>query len=245
MDKDSGPSIRIGTSGWHYAHWRGRFYPPALAVDAMLGHYAQHFDTVEINNTHYRLPAPSVFAGWRATVPPGFVFAVKASRYLTHFHRLKPPFDRYDRFFNGIRGLGETLGPVLFQLPPTFRRDDERLRDFLRAVPSDLQPVFEFRHASWEVAAAQELLEHLGAGLCVTDLGGHLSPVAATGALAYVRLHGPGQKYTGSYGDRSLDGWAERARAWQAEGRRVFIYFDNDDKAMAVGDALRLKERLE
>ena len=238
-------AIHVGTSGWHYDHWRGLFYPPGLPAAAMLGYYAGRFSTVEINYTHYRLPSAKAFDGWRQAVPAGFVFAVKASRQITHFRRLKPPFASYGPFFDGIARLGAALGPVLFQLPPNFRRDDDRLDAFLAALPAGLRAVVEFRHPSWEVAAVQALLAARGAALCVTDLSGHLSPVAATAPFAYVRLHGPEEAYTGSYDDAALDRWARRARRWQAEGRQVFVYFDNDDRAMAVTDALRLKARLE
>ncbi len=236
--------VRIGTSGWHYAHWRGPFYPERLPAGVMLGYYARHFDTVEVNNTHYCLPRPAVIEAWRDAVPAGFVFAVKASRYITHFHRLNPPFQRYGRFFEGIGGLGDRLGPVLFQLPPAFRRDDGRLDAFLGGLPISLRAAVEFRHPSWECAAVMELLACHDVALAVTDLGGRLSPVQATASFAYVRLHGPRQAYTGSYDDRALDDWSRQIRAWVAEDRQVFVYFDNDDKAMAVGDALRLKSRL-
>lgn len=233
--------IRIGTSGWSYPHWRGIFYPKGVSTDGMLSFYAGRFDAVEINATHYRLPPSAVFDGWRAAVPQGFLFAVKASRYLTHFYRLKPPFDRYERFFDGVARLGGALGPVLFQLPPRFGRDDERIVAFLAALPKGFLPVLEFRHLSWETPEVAAILERHGAGLCVTDLAGHQSPLAATGAVAYVRLHGPYRAYTGSYDDAALVRWARQARSWEAEGRAVYVFFDNDDKAMAVGDAERLK----
>lgn len=239
-----GVLIRIGTSGWHYPHWRGFFYPADLPSSRMLAFYSAHFDVVEINVTHYRLPPPDVLESWCRAVPDGFTFAVKASRYLTHFHRLKPPFERYDRFFKGIEGLGDALGPVLLQLPPRFARDDARLDAFLGGIPRHLTMVVEFRHPSWETPPVLDLLQAHGAGLCVTDLAGHLSPVAATSSVAYVRLHGPRQAYKGTYDDASLAGWAAQCQAWEQEGRDVYVFFDNDDKAMAVGDALRLKRRL-
>ena len=241
----SAGSIRIGTSGWHYDHWRGPFYPEDLPDAKMLGFYAGAFDCVEINYTHYRLPTDKAFDHWRDSVPPGFLFAVKASRAISHFYKLKPPFERYRRFFDGIARLGDRLGPVLFQLPPFFGRNDARLAAFLEeGLPPGVRAAFEFRHASWEVAQVQRILADHDAALCVTDLEGHLSPVLATASVAYVRLHGPRFAYTGSYGDKALEGWASQARAWRAEGREVFIFFDNDDRAMAVKDALRLKALL-
>jgi uncharacterized protein YecE (DUF72 family) len=210
----------------------------------MLAYYAARFAAVEVNYTHYRLPSAQVFDNWRQAVPAGFVFAVKASRSITHFRRLKPPFERYARFFDSIARLGAALGPVLFQLPPQFRRDDDRLEAFLAALPAGLRPVMEFRHPSWETAAVRALLAAHGAALCVTDLAGRLSLVAATAPLAYVRLHGPEEAYRGSYDDQALERWCAQARLWQGEGREVFIFFDNDAKAMAIADALRLTARL-
>jgi uncharacterized protein YecE (DUF72 family) len=238
-------AIRIGTSGWSYDHWVGPFYPPGTAAGDRLAHYACRFDSVEINNTFYRLPSPETFEAWRAAVPESFVFACKASRYITHMKKLKDAPDATRRFLEAIASLGERLGPVLFQLPPRFRVNPERLADFLAALPEGHRYAFELRDESWHEERILALLRDHAAAFCVYDLAGRRSPVLVTADFAYIRLHGPSAAYQGSYDDRTLRGWAERFHGWQGEGLDVYCYLDNDEAGHAARDALRLKAMLE
>lgn len=236
--------LRIGTSGWHYGHWVGGFYPPGLKPARHLEFYAGRFDTVEINNTHYRLPRHETFRAWRDQTPPGFVFAVKASRYITHYSKLTQSSKTYALFFDAIAHLGDKLGPVLFQTPPQWQVNPERLDSFLANLPSGLRTAFEFRNPTWFADEVASILRRHGAAFCIWHLSGVMSPMTVTAPLVYVRLHGPEGAYSGSYSDADLAGWAERLRRWRAEGRDVHLYFDNDNKAFAVRDALRLKALL-
>jgi uncharacterized protein YecE (DUF72 family) len=233
--------IHIGTSGWHYKHWKGQFYPPGLQPKDYLNHYLGFFRTVEINNSFYRLPAYETFAAWRESVPEGFVFAVKASRYITHMKKLKDPQQSLGTFMQQVVALEEKLGPILFQLPPRWHCDPTRLRQFLEALPGGLLYTFEFRDHTWYNEAVYDLLRQHQAAFCLYDLEQHQSPVVVTAAFVYIRLHGPEGKYNGSYSDEYLETWAAAARSWEQEGRSVYIYFDNDIGGHAVVDAQRLQ----
>jgi uncharacterized protein YecE (DUF72 family) len=235
------PRIRIGTSGWHYRHWVGPFYPAGTASGGYLLRYRESFDTVEINNTFYHLPDPATLAAWRDAVPPGFCFACKASRYITHMKKLAHPVDSTRRFFAAVETLGDALGPILFQLPPRWHCDVERLGAFLEALPSHRHYAFEFRDESWFRGAVRELLAAHRVAWCIYDLGGVRSPIAVTAGFVYVRLHGPGRPYEGRYDGRTLRGWARRFDGWLADGRDVYCYFDNDQLGYAPHDALRLR----
>jgi uncharacterized protein YecE (DUF72 family) len=232
--------IYIGTSGWHYAHWSGPFYPESMKADAYLSFYASKFRSVEINNTFYHLPEPKTLAQWRDITPPGFLFACKASRYITHMKKLKDPGQTVCRFFDVIATLGPKLGPILFQLPPHWHLDSERLRLFLAALPGGLRFAFEFRDESWFAPQVFELLEQRGAAFCAYDFNGRQSPVRVTASFVYVRLHGPDGPYRGQYSGRTLAGWAKRFLAWQKSGLDIYCYFDNDEAAYAAQDAMRL-----
>ena len=235
--------VRIGTSGWHYEHWKGRFYPEGLPASRRLAHYASVFDTVELNNTFYRLPTPAAVDAWRETVPQGFRFAVKASRYLTHMKRLADPEQGLARFLPVVERLGPALGPILFQLPPRWGRDIARLERFLDTLPRGRRYAFELRDPSWFAPEVELALERAGAAFVVWELGGERSPIAVTSDLVYVRLHGPAaRKYRGSYGERELAAWAGRVRDWRAQGLDVCVYFDNDERAYAPSNALALRE---
>lgn len=237
--------IRIGTSGWHYAHWRGTYYPEELPTSEWLGYYLRSFDTVEINNSFYRLPAESTLAAWRDAVPPDFRFAAKASRYLTHMKKLLDPQSALTTFLPRIEVLGPTLGPILFQLPPRWRRNVERLAAFLEILPPTHRYAFEFRDPSWHHSDVYSLLERHGMAFCAYDLSGFQSPLVVTADFVYVRLHGPSpQAYQGSYGPEQLAAWAERIRQWQAELAAVFVYFDNDERGYAAHNARDLKAML-
>lgn len=236
--------IRIGTSGWHYGHWLGSFYPRGTPARDMLACYARSFDTVEINNSFYRLPSRKALETWRARTPEGFVFAVKASRFITHMKKLKDPGQSCSRFFAVVAALGDRLGPILFQLPPAWRVDAGRLDDFLAALPTANRYAFEFRDETWFCEPVYRTLRRHGAALCVYHLEGRLSPMRHTAGFDYVRLHGPEGRYGGSYDDATLGRWAQTFRRWRRQGRDVYCYFDNDQKGYAPSDAARLRALL-
>src|SRR5215216_524684 len=232
----------VGTSGWHYDHWEGPFYPPNLSDKAFLVYYAGRFGTTEINNSFYRLPERKTLLQWRDMVPEGFVFSVKASRYLTHMKKLKDPREPLERLLDRVGVLEDKLGPILFQLPPRWRSNPERLEGFLKILPEGQRYAFEFRDPSWFDDEIYELLVKRKASFCVYDLDGKTSPKEITADFAYVRLHGPDGPYRGRYGAERLAGWAGTFSAWRKEGLDVYCYFDNDEAGYAAQDALRLRQ---
>jgi uncharacterized protein YecE (DUF72 family) len=234
--------IRIGTSGWHYKHWKGPFYQPDLPASKMLTSYLQHFDTVEINNTFYRLPTETALAAWRDSTPANFRFAVKGSRYLTHMKKLADPDAGLEKFLSCATILGPKLGPILFQLPPFLDAKPGRLDAFLAALPRSLRCAFEFRHPGWHTAGIYELLRRYNTAFCMFDIEGFQSPVEVTADFAYIRLHGPGGRYQGSYTHAALERWAEHIRSWQKRLNAVYVYFDNDQAGYAPQNALELKK---
>jgi uncharacterized protein YecE (DUF72 family) len=235
----------IGTSGWSYKHWRGPFYPKDMArgID-QLACYAERFDTVEVNGTFYRLIEGDIFRLWREETPAGFVFACKGSRYLTHMKRLKDPEPGVGRFFERVEALENKLGPIVFQLPGRFKPDRERLAGFLTTLPTGHRYTFEFRDPLWFEPAVLELLAKRNLALCLYEFGGHKAPLVVTADFVYIRLHGPAAAYQGCYDDATLGSWAERIRDWTKQGREVYCYFDNDERAFAPKNALRLREML-
>jgi len=237
--------IRVGTSGWHYKHWLGAFYPERTPASKMLAYYLEQFDTVELNNSFYHLPKKPAIESWRDSTPPHFLFAAKGSRFLTHMKKLKDAELGVQRFLDSIETLGEKLGPILFQLPPNWEADAARLRAFLALLPSYHRYAFELRNTTWEQPEIYRILAEHRAANCIFDLAGYQSPLEVTTDLVYIRLHGPGGKYQGSYSDTALRDWAKRIRQWDSEKRHVFIYFDNDDSGYAAHNALRLKQLLE
>ncbi|MFC4352628.1 DUF72 domain-containing protein [Fodinicurvata halophila] len=236
--------IHVGTSGWHYDHWVGPFYPEGMNSSDFLPFYAERFETVEINNTFYQLPDPETLARWRDATPAGFRFACKGSRYITHMKKLKDPQESTKRFFQVVEALDAKLGPILFQLPPRWRADVERLTSFLAALPDNGRYALEFRDESWFTPEIYDALDRAKAAFCIYDLAGTGTPVEVTGDFAYVRLHGPDESYNGSYSDQALSEWARRFRQWQAEGRDVYCFFNNDQEGHAARDAQRLKAML-
>jgi len=237
--------VRIGTSGWHYKHWVSTFYPARTGGSKMLAYYQARFDTVELNNTFYRLPSESALENWRDSTPEDFCFAAKGSRFLTHMKKLKDPERGLERFFGAVDVLGDKLGPILFQLPPNWELDFDRLEIFLTALPKHHRYAFEFRNPTWNVPQVCDLLARYRAAYCIFDLAGFQSPMEVTTDLVYVRLHGPGGKYQGSYSDDALARWAKQIRKWRREERGVYVYFDNDQAGYAAHNALRLKELAE
>jgi uncharacterized protein YecE (DUF72 family) len=235
--------IRIGTSGWHYKHWIGRYYPRDIKPAAMLAWYLRDFDTVELNNTFYRLPDESAFDVWRKSVPDDFIFAVKGSRFITHMIKLKDPNRGIVNFVPRAKRLGKKLGPILWQLPPGWNVNVERLDEFLAALPKRTRYAFELRNQSWMTDEVLEVLHRHNAAFCIYELAGYQSPLEITADWTYIRLHGPTtSKYQGSYSDAQLDQWAKRIDDWKGTLRAIYVYFDNDDSAYAVNNALRLKE---
>jgi uncharacterized protein YecE (DUF72 family) len=254
MPSHSAPQVRIGCSGWNYASWKGRFYPVGLRAADWLQYYVSQFDTVEVNNTFYRLPAPETFQAWRVATPPGFTMAVKASRYLTHLKRLLDPEEPVQRFFDHASCLGDRLGPVLYQLPAQFSRNLPRLEGLLRLLPPDVRldegavhpvaHVMEFRHPSWYVDDTFALLAEHGVSLCLHDKTGSAIETPAIGPLVYVRFHGTSGHYYGSYSAAALDEWADRLTGYWKEGRDVYAYFNNDPEAVATVNARDLRARV-
>jgi uncharacterized protein YecE (DUF72 family) len=267
--------VRVGISGWRYPAWRGDFYPHGLPQRRELEYAAEHLTSIEINGSFYSLQRPSSYAAWRAETPDDFVFAVKGGRYVTHLKRLVDVDTALANFFaSGVLALGPKLGPLLWQLPETFRFDEAILGDFLGRLPSStaelahlatghddkltgdralttaetdqsVNHALEFRSPTFAVPEAMEVLRRHGVATVLADTAGRWPKVDEdTGLIRYVRLHGDQELYASGYTDRALDEWAERCRAWAASGQDVFVYFDNDMKGFAPRDAMALIARL-
>jgi uncharacterized protein YecE (DUF72 family) len=234
------PRVYIGTSGWHYKHWKGTFYPPETKDSEQFTYYQQKFNTVEINNSFYRLPEGKTFSAWKDQSPKGFLFAVKASRFITHMKKLNVDRNSLRKFFGRAAKLGEKLGPVLFQLPPKWKINPERLDGFIRRLPVGHQYTFEFRDQTWYDASVYKILEKHKCAFCIYELAGHLSPLRVTANFVYIRLHGPGNKYQGSYPDAVLQKWATRIQHWLKERKSVYVYFDNDQLGYSAFNAQKL-----
>jgi uncharacterized protein YecE (DUF72 family) len=231
--------LYVGTSGWQYADWRGALYPQQLPQSRWLEHYAERFETVEVNNTFYRLPPRSTFEDWRVRTPPDFHFAVKASRFLTHVKRLKEPKEPVARFLDHAGGLGQKLGPILLQLPPTMRADAARLAGALDEFPSGQRLALEFRHESWFTDEIYSVLRERCATLVIADRLGKHSPLERTADWYFVRFHQGTATPQPCYGDRALASWAERiAAAWGADAGG-YAFFNNDPGACAPRNAAR------
>ena len=235
----------IGTSGWHYDHWRHLFYPDKLPRAKWLDFYAHHFTTVELNNSFYRLPSEAAFAAWRDSSPASFTFAVKVSRFITHIKRLKNSEEPLDTFLTRAKILGEKLGPLLYQLPPSMHRDDARLESFLSILPQGMKHVLEFRHESWLDDRMFEVLRRYNVGLCVFDMPGLTCPLVATADFAYIRFHGSTGLYSSCYSDDELAEWARRLASLPSKVKSVYIYFNNDAEAFAMRNAMTLRNYLE
>jgi uncharacterized protein YecE (DUF72 family) len=238
-------SILIGTSGWAYDHWQGPFYPGDCPTADRLSYYAAHFRSVEINNSFYQLPSAETLVQWRETVPAGFTFAFKANRYLTHMKKLSDPGEPLRILYDRASVLGDALGPILFQLPPNWDFDPDRLSSFLDALSPRFRHAVELRDERWVTPEALDLLRRHETAFCIYDFAGRLSPRAVTADVVYVRLHGPLEKpYRGRYDPQTLSGWAGALSTWRRQGRDVFCYFDNDEAGYAPTNALTLQEML-
>ena len=234
--------IRIGTSGWVYQDWKGVLYPDDLPQRLWLERYAENFGTVEINASFYHLPKRATFEGWRRRTPPGFVFAVKANRYITHRLKLADVEEPWQRFLEAARGLGRKLGVALLQFPPRWHADPQRLAAFLRLVPRGLRCAFEFRDPSWFCDEIYALLRKRGAALCRSSSPSFPDADVVTAPFFYVRFHGGSSLYSSNYSDQELAVWAEALKAYRAQGLDAYAYFNNDVSGYAVRNARRLRE---
>lgn len=239
--KASMRGVRIGTSGWHYKHWCGPFYDEKLPGSKMLAEYLKSFDTVEINNSFYRLPTAEAFRCWRDSTPKNFCFAVKGSRFITHMKKLKNPENALENLIPRAEELHEKLGPILFQLPPKWMVNEERLEEFLSALPRRHRYAIEFREHSWHTDRVYDILRRYNTAFCIFELNGRHSPLVVTADWSYVRLHGPGGPYQGSYSTEKLNEWANWIDSQGKRLKAIFVYFDNDQAAYAVHNALELK----
>lgn len=231
----------IGTSGWVYPHWRGIFYPPSLPQSRWFEHYSQHFSTVEINYSFYRLPSEEAFRRWRKKSPEGFIYAVKANRYITHVKRLKDAAEPLARFLGRARLLEDKLGPILYQLPPRWRANPERLISFAELLPPDLSHVFEFRDPRWFIQPVFQILKTHNLSFCIYSMPGIDCPLWVTSELVYIRFHGSLVLYGGSYSHEELASWAGLAKDFLAHGDRVHAHFNNDAFGNAVRNAQELR----
>ena len=240
---ESKTSIRIGTSGWYYNHWHGLFYPETIAKHKWFDFYTKSFDTVEINSSFYRMPKPENVKKWYKSSPENFIYAVKANRMITHLKKLRDVERQLADFLQTVSILKEKLGPVLFQLPPSLKKDFSLLKDFLSLLDKKVFGVFEFRHKSWYENKCFSLLDDFKAGFCIHDLEGSASPRIITGNVIYMRFHGTTGRYAGSYSKKILADWARWIRK-NKKARACFAYFNNDSNAYAVKNAKTLRKLL-
>jgi uncharacterized protein YecE (DUF72 family) len=237
--------IHIGTSGYHYKHWLGTYYPEGTKPNHMLAHYLRDFNTVELNNTFYQLPNESTFDAWRKNTPHDFIYAVKGSRFITHMIKLKDAQRGLTNFMPRAERLRGKLGPILWQLPPGWKVNVERLEEFLSLLPREHRYTFELRNETWMTDEVFAILRKYNAAFCIYELAGYMSPIEITADWTYIRLHGPTSfKYQGSYSDEQLAEWADRIRTWSRKMKAIYVYFDNDDSAYAVYNAMTLKRLL-
>ena len=233
--------IYIGTSGYQYKHWKGDFYPEEMPVSGWFDHYVKYFDTVEINNTFYKMAEAGTFADWRKAAPKNFCYAIKYSRFGTHLKKLKDPQDHVNYFMDRVVHLEEKLGPILVQLPPNWKPNLKRLEDFLKAIPGELRWAVEIRDERWLSEELYDLLQKYKAALVIHDMIPY-HPRVVTTNWTYLRFHG--QNYSGSYSEEELDAIAEDVEDHVAHNRDVYVYFNNDLGGHAVRNALGLKQKL-
>jgi uncharacterized protein YecE (DUF72 family) len=237
--------IFIGTSGWHYPSWRGPFFPKDLPIKRQLQYYASQFQSAELNSVFYRTPTPQAVNAWREQTGNDFVFAWKASKFITHWKRLSSKADTsLELLESRIALLGEKAGPILFQLPPNFKMDSVRLAAFFKLLPKHRRYSFEFRHPSWYTSEIFKLLSAHNASLCISDHGDAPAPWKRTADFVYIRGHGPTGRYKGNYSTATLLAWSKRIENWRRRGWDIYAYFDNDQKSAAPADALRLRRAL-
>lgn len=236
--------LRIGTSGWSYHHWQGLFYPEKLPSGRWLEYYCQHFDTVELNSSFYHLPKLATFENWQKRTPENFLFSVKGSRFISHILKLNGAREPLQNLLDNTSGLKEKLGPILFQLPPNFGLDTERLKKFAKILSTDQRFAFEFRHESWFCDEVYNLLRKNNLALAISDTPKYPLIFETTADFVYVRLHGHKVLYASKYSEAELQKWAEKVKGWLADDLEVFVYFDNDANANAIQNAQELKTLL-
>lgn len=237
--------IYIGTSGWVYPGWIGNFYPEKIKPKEVLPFYMNVFNSVELNNSFYRIPKEEYVKMWRDTTPQDFVFSCKANRYISHMKRLKEVEETVDKLLHVFSCFEQKLGPILFQFPPYWPVNMERLAKFIAYLPKDFQYTFEFRHQSWFCDALYELLTRNRMALCFYDIKTYQTPEVVTGDFIYLRMHGPElEPYQGAYSAETLAAYAAQITHWRGEGKAVYCYFDNTIKACAPVDAQRLRQQL-
>jgi len=236
--------IYIGTSGFSYEHWQNRFYPKNVQSKNYFEYYQKYFNTVEINNTFYKLVSKKVILNWKKEAKKDFVFSIKASRFITHIKRLKEPKKHLSLFINRIKHLKEHLGPILFQIPPNWHLDLKRFESFLKALDKDYKYAFEFRDHFWLTKEVFALLKKYKSALCIYDLEGFQTPLEITANFVYIRLHGPKKAYSGSYSKKALQKWGKIIQGFKKNKLDIYCYFNNDEKAFAIKNAMDLKNIL-
>ncbi len=237
----------VGTSGWSYDHWIGRFYPEDLGRGEWLEYYTRRFDSVELNASFYRLPSKKTFRNWGERTPPGFTFAVKMSRYVTHVKKLLDPGESLRIFFDAVGGMGGKCGVVLIQLPPSLKFDFDRVDRFLRELRGGYggyRFALECRNQSWFNEGVYNLVRNYGVAFCISDTPCYPYAEEITADFVYIRLHGHEQLYASRYSDQQLLDWGGKIREWNDHALDVYVYFDNDANAYAVENALKLREIL-
>lgn len=236
------PSLFIGISGFYYPGWRGSFYPAKLAAHDYLPFYSTRFKSVEINNTFYRLPLESTLSRWRDVTPEDFVFATKASRFITHIKRLEGPAEAVTAFLDCVGSLASKLCPVLFQLPSRFPFNGDKLDTFCKVLSRDFRYAFEFRDPGWFRQETCDILSQHNMAFCIYNYSVTLSPDAVTADFVYIRFHGPlKEPYRGAYPDKFLEEWAGKIQNWMKEAKSVYVYFDNTMQGYAAVDALKMQ----
>ncbi|MEA1965605.1 MAG: DUF72 domain-containing protein [Candidatus Aerophobetes bacterium] len=237
------PQVIIGTSGWWYEHWEERFYPKGMEKKEWFSYYAKSFDTVEINSSFYRLPFENVVKGWAKKAPKNFKFTLKMWRRITHYKRLKDVENDLEIFFARISPLYKNIGAILYQLPPSLKKDNSLLENFLKLLPEELDQAIEFRNKSWLTPETLSLLEKENIAYCIISMPKFPESIHLTSNISYIRFHGKETLYGSSYSEEELKKWAEKIRVFFNQGvERAYVYFNNDYNAYAVFNALKLKE---
>lgn len=236
--------LYIGTSGWNYDHWKGVFYPEDIPKTKWLEYYINKFQTLELNSSFYHLPKKETFEKWYNMLPNGFIFSVKASRFITHIKKLVDIEDNVKEFLQDAVNLKEKLGPILFQLPPNLGFNKERLINFFKHLPKSFKYTFEFRNAGWWNDETFDILRKNSSSFCIFELGDLVSPSVITSDFIYIRLHGPEGRYKGNYDECTLKKWSERFLEWKNKVSEIYCYFDNDEKGFAPINAIQLKNIL-
>ncbi|MEH2512420.1 uncharacterized protein YecE (DUF72 family) [Nitrobacteraceae bacterium AZCC 1564] len=235
--------VLIGTSGWRYASWRGAFFPAKLIAKHQLLYYASQFSTAELNGVFYRTPTREAVLSWYEQTGNDFTFAWKASKFITHWKRLTDQCENsLELLEDRLSLLQEKAGPVLFQLPPQFEVDPQRLSSFIKLLPNKRRYSFEFRHPSWYISSVFNILRDANCALCLSDHHDAPAPWRRTADFLYVRGHGPSGRYKGRYSKETLKAWAKTVKSWKKQGFDVYVYFDNDQKSAAPFDAMALKQ---